>query len=433
MGGKAKIVAVAAALALVAAACADDKKGSTSDASASASEKTITIKGPETGAEADGFTAAFAPFTADTGIKIDYSGSRDFATEIRIAAASDDLPDLAVVAQPGLVKALHADIAPVPKSILDKHEDQYNPYLWSLVTVDGKVLGVPNKVDVKSLVWYSPKVFKAHDYAVPKTWDEMIALGERMKGDGIAPWCVGISSADATGWPLTDWMEDVMLRLYGPDVFDQWVAHGIPFNDPKVEQVAKVVEGIWFPDGNVLNGRSSIASTKFQQAGLPVAEGKCGMHRQGNFYSAEFKAKGGLTVGEDGDVNAFYLPTMSDEFGKVMLSGGSYVVAFNDHPNTMKALEYLASPAYANARNKANKGGFISPNKAHDPSLYGDDLDRTAAELLLASDVVRFDGSDLMPSEVGAGTFWKEGTSWVSGTEDLETFLGNVEASWPKS
>ena len=429
-----RLLAVAGLLAIVLAACAEDSdNGDDGGGSGGGETGTLKISGPETGSEADGFTEAFASFTEDTGIEVDYTGSRDFETQIRVAAEGGDLPDLAVIPQPGLVRDLADKITPVPKDVLDAHEDEFNEYLWELVTVDGDILGVPNKADVKSVVWYSPKVFKDKGYKVPETWDAMIELQNEMKADGIAPWCIGIESGDATGWPLTDWMEDIMLRLHGPDVYDQWVAHEIPFNDPKVEAAAKEVEEIWFANGNVLNGRQSIASTGFQQAGLPIAEGKCGMHRQANFYGAQFKEKGNLTFGEDGDVNVFYLPTMSDKFGKVLLSGGTYVVAFNDNENTLEALEFLASPEYANARNEAKKGGFLSPNSKHDTSLYADDLDRTLAELLVESETVRFDGSDNMPSAVGSGSFWKEGTNWVLGQGDLKTFLGNVESSWPKS
>jgi alpha-glucoside transport system substrate-binding protein len=430
-----RLLAVAALLALLLAACAENKdKASDTGGDAGADAKaTLKISGPETGAEADGFTEALETFTKDSGIKVDYSGSRDFETQVRVSAESGDLPDIGVIPQPGLVRDLAAKISPVPKSVLDAHQDQFNEYVWGLVTVDDKILGIPNKADVKSVVWYSPKTFKAKGYTVPETWDEMIALQNKMKADGIPPWCIGIESGDATGWPLTDWMEDVMLRLHGPDVYDQWVEHKIPFNDPKVQEAAKVIEDIWFPTGNVLNGRQSIASTAFLQAGLPVAEGKCGLHRQANFYGAQFKAKGDVTFGEEGDVNFFYLPTMSDKFGKVLLSGGNYIVAFNDNANTVKAMEFLASPEYADARNKTAKGGFISPNAEHDTSLYPDDIDRALAELLKASKTVRFDGSDNMPSDVGGGTFLKEGTNWVLGTTDLKTFLGNVESSWPKS
>lgn len=427
-----RLASILAILAVLTAACAEDDDGGDSSGSSEEAKTSLTIAGPETGSEADGFTEAFESFTEETGIDISYTGSRDFETQIRVSAEGGDLPDIAVIPQPGLVKDLADHITPVSDDILDAHKDQFNEYLWDLVTVDDEVLGVPNKADVKSLVWYSPKTFEDKGYEIPETWDEMLELQDEMKADGIAPWCIGIESGDATGWTLTDWFEDIMLRMHGPDVYDDWVNHEIPFDDAKVEEVAAEVEKIWFEDGNVLNGRQSIASTGFQQAGLPVADGTCGMHRQANFYAAQFK-DGGKTLGEDGDVNVFYLPTMSDDFGKVLLSGGTYVVAFNDNEATMQAMEFLASPEYADGRNEAAKGGFLSPNLEHDTSKYADDLDRTLAELLVESETVRFDGSDNMPSEVGAGTFWKEGTNWVLGTSDLDTFLSNVEKSWPSS
>lgn len=425
-----RIAAAAVAVLLLGAACAQEDDEPDAGGGGGGGDSEVTISGPETGSEADGFTEAMEAFTEESDIKVTYSGSRDFETQIRVAAEGGDLPDIAVLPQPGLARDLADKIVPVPDDILDEHKGDFNEYLFELVTVDDKVLGIPNKGDVKSLVWYSPKTFKDKGYEIPETWDELMALQNKMKTDGIAPWCIGIESGDATGWTLTDWMEDIMLRLHGPDVFDQWVAHEIPFDDPKVVEAAKIVEEIWFTEGNVLNGRQSIASTGFQQAGLPVMDGKCGMHRQANFYAAQFKEKG-ASFGEDGDVNVFYLPTMSDDFGKVMLSGGTYVVAFNDDESTMEAMKFLASPAYADARNKAGKGGFISPNKEHDTSLYADELDQTLAKLLVESDPVRFDGSDNMPSEVGAGSFWKEGTNWVLGSTKLEDFLSAVESTFP--
>ncbi|MEX2659226.1 MAG: ABC transporter substrate-binding protein, partial [Acidimicrobiales bacterium] len=294
-------------------------------------------------------------------------------------------------------------------------------------------LGVPNKGDVKSLVWYNPSVFEENDYEIPETFDELRELADTMREDGIAPWCIGIESGDATGWTLTDWFEDLMLRAHGPEVYDQWVNHEIPFNDPKVKEVGEIIEEIWFTDGNVLNGRASIASTGFAQAGIPVLDGECGLHRQANFYAANFAdAKPDIEFGPEGDVDAFYLPTMSDEFGQVTLSGGTYIVAFNDDPSTLEALEFLASADYADARIEADKGGFLSPNKSHDTSLYSSSLDQTLAEILVEADPVRFDGSDSMPSEVGAGSFWREGTDWVLGTNTLDEFLDDVEASWPE-
>jgi alpha-glucoside transport system substrate-binding protein len=437
------------ALAMVAAACGDDddegdggaattQAGGSDTTAASGggdlSGETVTILGPEVGAEADGVTEAFVPFSEATGAKVEYTGTRDAETQVRTAAEAggDALPDIFFAPQPGLVRDLAPNIVPLSDSLLATVTSDFDPYFAELVTVDGKALGVPAKGDVKSLVWYSPAMFEEKGYTVPETWDDMIALADKMKADGITPWCVGIESGEATGWTFTDWMEDIMLRMHGPEVYDQWVAHEIPFNDPKVLEVAEAVGEQWFAEGNVLGGREAIASTGFAAAGRPLLEGQCGLHRQANFYAAQFKdAKPDVTFGEDGDVNVFYLPTMSDEFGKVLLSGGVYAVAFNDEPATVAALEYIASADYANARIKADKGGFLSPNKTHDTSLYSTELDRTLAEILVTADPLRFDASDLMPGEVGAGSFWKEGTNYVSGTIDAQEFVDNVEASWP--
>jgi alpha-glucoside transport system substrate-binding protein len=262
----------------------------------------------------------------------------------------------------------------------------------------------------------------------------MLKLGDKMKADGIAPWCVGIESGDATGWPMTDWIEDVMLRLNGPDVYDKWVNHQIPFNDPQVKAAAQMVADLWFTEGNVLGGRQSIVSTGFANAGLPILDGTCGMYRMSNFYGSNFtQTKPDTKFGEDGDVNVFYLPTINDKFGKVTLTAGLYAVAFNDKPETMSAMAYLESADYADARAKVQGSGFLSPNKNIDVASYGNPLDAQLATILKNSSPVRFDGSDAMPSVVGSGSFWKEGTNWVNGTEDLDTFLNNVEASWPKS
>ncbi|MFN3216669.1 MAG: ABC transporter substrate-binding protein [Acidimicrobiales bacterium] len=390
----------------------------------------VTILGPETGEEAAGFVEAFEPFTAETGIEIQYTGSRDATTEMNLAVEGGSPPDLGVIPQPGRIQQFAADgaIVPIPQSTLDAVAGDYNPFWFELGQVGDEFYGMPNKGDVKSLVWYSPATFEANGYEIPETWDELEALSEQMKTDGIPPWCVGIGSGDATGWPFTDWMEDVMLRLHGPDVYDAWVSNELPFNAPEVAEVVEFVSDIWFEEGNVLGGRDIIAQTGFQEAGLGILDGSCGLHRQANFYAAQF-VDAGATIGEDVDV--FYLPTISDEFGQVVLGAGTHVVAFADRPEVLAVLEYIGTAQYADARIAADKGGFLSPNTAHDTSAYSAALDTTLADILVSADPFRFDASDLMPGEVGSGEWWSSGTDYVSGSIDLETFLDNVQNAWP--
>lgn len=408
----------------------DEGAAEEGDAGGDLAGTVVTILGPETGEEAAGFVEAFEPFTAATGIEIEYTGSRDATTEMNLAVEGGSPPDLGVIPQPGRILSFAAseDIVPIPQDILDNVAGDYNPFWFELGTYEGQAYGMPNKGDVKSLVWYSPATFEANGYEIPETWDELEALSEQMKEDGITPWCIGIGSGDATGWLFTDWMEDVMLRLQGPEVYDQWVSNELAFNAPEVAEVAQFVADIWFEDGNVLGGRDIIADTGFQEAGLPVLDGSCGMHRQANFYAAQF-VDAGAVIGED--VNVFYLPTISDEFGTVVLGAGTHVVAFADRPEVLAVLEYIGTAEYADARIAADKGGFLSPNTAHDTAGYSADLDRSLAEILVSADPFRFDASDLMPGEVGAGEFWRSGTDFVSGAITLEEFLDNTQDAWP--
>jgi len=288
---------------------------------------------------------------------------------------------------------------------------------------------------VKSLVWYSPSVFADKGYEVPATWDDMVALSDQMIKDGIKPWCAGIGSGDATGWPTTDWLEDVMLREVGPDVYDQWVNHEIPFDDPQVASALARVGSI-LKDPKYVNGGlgdvKSIATTEFTDGGLPVAEGKCGMHRQASFYAANWPE--GTKVAEDGDVFAFYLPTISDEFGAPVLGGGEFVAAFDDRPEVQAFQTYLSSDVWVNEKAKATPdGGWVSANKGLDVANLTSPIDQLSATILQDPEAVfRFDGSDQMPGAVGAGSFWKEMTAWITGQSDEET-LSKIEKSWPAS
>ena len=104
-------------------------------------------------------------------------------------------------------------------------------------TVDGKFYAAPLGANVKSFVWYSPQAFKDKGYEVPKTWAELLALSDKIAadnpGDEVKPWCAGIESGDATGWPATDWIEDVMLRTAGPETYDKWVNARDPVQRPR--------------------------------------------------------------------------------------------------------------------------------------------------------------------------------------------------------
>ena len=419
---------------MTASACADDdddnaSTDSGSDSGGDLEGKKVTLFGPEVEFEQQSLQDAFDSFTEDTGIEVEVNGSRSFETEVGPQVDAGNPPDIAMFPQPGKIKDFAADIVPLPEDVLTVVDENIDEGWTGFSTIDGDVLAIPAKADLKSVVWYSPAAFEEAGYEIPETFDDFLALADTMIADGKTPFCIGIGSDDATGWPMTDWIEEFVLRLQGPEVYDQWVNHEIPFDDPAIVESAQAVYDLWATDGMVFGGLQNIGATPFAEAGLPLLDGDCMMHRQGNFYGSNF-TDAGATLGADGDVNAFYLPG-SDENPKITLSGGIYAAAFADRPEVMETMKYIASPDFGNARAGNEIGGYLSPNKNVDTSLYTTELDQTFGEILAAAEPVRFDASDLMPGAVGAGTFWSAAVDIVGGTKTVDEAFADVEASWP--
>jgi alpha-glucoside transport system substrate-binding protein len=414
------------------AACAgdDDDEGADTEASddggGDLAGTSVTIFGPEVEGEAQGFLDSFASFEEETGIDVQYQGDRSFDEQIGVRVDGGDPPDIGMFAAPGKIGDFTEELVPLSDDVRATVEENFDTGWTDLVTIDDEVYGVPAKADLKSLVWYSPAAFTEAGYTVPETFEDFIALTDQIMADGRVPFCIGLGSDAATGWPFTDWMEDMMLRLKGPDVYDQWVSHEIPFSDPDVVEVGQYVYDLWSQPGFVYGGLQNVAATPFADAGLPLLDGDCMLHRQGNFYAANWPD--GTTIGEDGQVNAFYLPG-SEENPNITLSGGIYAASFSDRPEVEATMAFLASTEFADAR--APVGGFLSPNKNVDSSRYPTPIEQTFGEILADAEPVRFDASDLMPGAVGTGSFWTAAVSIVTGASTVQQAFDEVEASWP--
>jgi len=423
-----------------------DKAGGTSPGEGKAECAQLTQFGDLSGKDVTVYTSIVAPedkphidswkvFEDCTGADVKYEGSKEFETQLQVRVQSGNPPDIAYIPQPGLLQTLvgTGKVVEAPSTVSDNVDKWFGEDWRSYGSVDGKLYAAPLGANVKSFVWYSPKMFADNGWEIPTTWDDMLALSDTIAATGIKPWCAGIESGEATGWPATDWLEDVLLRSVGPDVYDQWVAHEIPFNDPKVVESLDNVGAILKNDKYVNGGIgdvSSIATTAFQDGGLPILDGKCALHRQASFYAANWPE--GTDVSENGDVFAFYLPPMGDEFGSPVLGGGEFVAAFSDAPEVQAFQTYLSSDQWANEKAKATpNGGWVSANTGLDIANLASPVDQLSGEILQNPDAVfRFDGSDMMPGAVGAGSFWKEMTNWITG-ESTQDALDNIEKSWP--
>jgi alpha-glucoside transport system substrate-binding protein len=392
--------------------------------------KTVTIFSSIRDVEADRLAAAWKCFEDKTGIKIEHEGSGTFEDDLKLRVDGGNAPDLAFIPQPGLFATLVKNGKVVPLSDLKADVEANDIGGWvDLGSVDGKFYAPPFGANIKSLVWYSPQAFKDKGYEIPTTQEELLALSQKIVDDGGTPWCVGAESGGATGWVLTDWVEDMMLRYAGPETFDKWTTHDIKFDDPAVVNAVDKAGEFLKNDKFVLNGSQSIPSTSFQEAGLPLLTGDCYMHRQASFYGNQFPE--GTTKGPDGQVNTFFFPVAKKGDPKPMLGGGEMITAFDAKPEVAFVAKYLTSADYANHR--MAEGNWLTPNTKADISLITDPLEQQFAQYLSTSDVFRFDGSDLMPGAVGSGTFWTDMVEWVTGGKSTEEALKDIDQSWPAS
>jgi alpha-glucoside transport system substrate-binding protein len=250
----------------------------------------------------------------------------------------------------------------------------------------------------------------------------------QIKKDGDSPWAIGIESGAATGWTATDWTEQMMLRTTSLANYDKWVAGQLKFDSPEVRRAIQQWSQIWFGEGNVYGGRAAVATTSFGDAPKVLFEDppKAWLHDQGNFIVSFFPD--GLVPGEDFDF--FNLPAVNSTFGAPLLVAGDIYAMFSDRPEVRAVMQYFTSAE--SLKTWVQSGGALAPQKDARLEWYTNPIDRRLGELLKNAKAVRFDGSDLMPGAVGAGSFWKEMTAYVSGTHTLDQAVKAIDASWPK-
>ena len=450
-------IAIAAASGLLVAGCSssDDSKnnatGGTSGGGGATAEgceayeayghfdgATVEVRSTIQNQEADDLVTSFEKFEECTGITVNYVGSQEFETQINVQVEGGDAPDLAIIPQPGLLNRLIATgkVVPAPQAVEDNVDKFWSESWKQYGTVDGTFYAAPLMASVKGWVWYSPSEFADNGYDVPTTWDELMDLTAKLAADHqdnaqYRPWCIGFESGDATGWPGTDWIEDLVLRQAGPDAYDKWVAGDLKFNSPEITKAfdtfGEIAKNPAYVNGG-FGGPESIVSTSFNDGGLPILDGNCSLHHQASFYEAQWPE--GTDVSDSGDVWAFITPKMNASDPDAVTGGGEFVAAFNDNPATAALQAFMSSDTWANVR--VSLGGVISANKGLDPNNASSAIGKASIEILQGEDTVfRFDASDLMPAAVGTASFWTGMNDWVTSNRDTKQTVEYIDSTWP--
>jgi alpha-glucoside transport system substrate-binding protein len=429
-----RFIVVPALFLLLAAACVAEEGEDGEEGQEGANTGRVNLLSAVEPEEADVIQAVFDELiNTDADYTAEIEASGNFEEQAQIRAEGGTL-DAIILPQPGSV-ADYIDLGAVSMEDLGVDvaalEEVYGEYLMSLGESDGEHYGIPTNVNFKSMIWYPADDFEEAGYEVPTTFDDLLALSDQIMQDGGTPWCVGYQSEGSTGWPATDWMEDIMLRTAGPEVYDQWVNHEIPFDDPAVQTAGEIFGEVMFTEGYVLGGAENTPSVAFGDAPAPMFEDPpgCWLHRQASFINAFFPEDAEAGV----DYDWFPFPAIDQEGA---LFAGELTMVFRNAPEVRDFVEAFAGqevqcamgddPASARLSARTDVGADCYANEI----LAGASTEVTEA---ISGGTGRFDASDLMPPEVGTGTFWTAMVEYMEGGPDtLPQVLEEVESSWPE-
>jgi alpha-glucoside transport system substrate-binding protein len=428
-GVKATAIIAAALLASATLTACGGSSGGGSDSN------TVTIWSSVDQPVQDGLLKSLEAKVKGDGITVDWKKVDNINQLIMTKIQAGDTPDIAFIPQPGVVKDMVGLQAIKPlDDVVDMSALQSSmiPGTLDAGTVDGKLYGLLVSASVKGLIFYPKKAWDAAGY--PTTVDSIDALNQltdQIKADGNVPWCMGIEADTATGWPATDWFEELISKYGGVDGYNSWVAHDTPFDSDLVKQAAAEFQSLLFTKGNVLGGQSAIASTNFGTAGNPMFDAKpsCWMYNQASFITGFFPKA--VVADLDNSVGVMGFPPATAGGDNPVVGGGDMATLLNDSDAAKKVMAALAATDIGDEA--AKTGNFLSPHSDFSPDLYPNSIMKGTAQVARDASAFLFDGSDQMPGEVGAGTFWKDMTAWISGQEDLDTALKNIDSSWPSS
>lgn len=370
-----------------------------------------------------------AAFKQKNGVTINVESTRDLPTVLNTRVRANNPPD--VTGSPG-TSQFHTLASQGKIVALDKFFDmsqirQNYAQTWiDYASYNGHMYAVLPKANSKGTIWYNPKQAQAVGATIPQTWNDLIALSDKIASAGKYPWSMGVASGAASGWPACDWIDQIYLSLNGPAMVDQWVAHKIPWTHPTIKQAFQYF-------GQIVNGKHYIngAPTSILAAGFTDASylpydtpPKAYLYYLGDFtvgfITAQFPS---LQAGTD--YNFFPFPTLNPTYAGSVTGGADLLFAMKDNDATRAYMEFLSTAAAQTIWVK--QGGASSVNKAVDLSVYPNDVQRNAAKQLSTANFFRASPDDQMPTAMESA-FWMGSLAYIQNPGQLDTILSTLES-----
>jgi alpha-glucoside transport system substrate-binding protein len=376
------------------------------------------------------FRAVVAPFTQQNGITVNIEGTRDLDTVLTTRIRGNNPPDIAILPNPAKMKQLASQNHLVAlDGFLDMTtvKQDYGQSWLDLGSYNSKLYAIFYKAANKATVWYSPTQFKNNNYSIPKTWDDLISLSDQIAGNGKYPWSMGVESGSASGWPATDWVSELYLSEFGPDMYDKWVAHQIPWTDASIKSTIKKFGSIVGGKHYINGAPQYVLATNFTDASyLPFkTPPDAYMYYLGDFTAGFITAQfTSLQPGTGFDFFSF--PTITPSYQGATTFGADLVAVLKKSSHTQEFVKYLAG---ADAQTIwAKRGGFTSANKSVDISVYPNQVAQKAAQGLTAATTLRYGAGDIMPSAVQQA-WWHGMLAFIQDQSQLDSILSTIEST----
>ncbi|RIK29836.1 MAG: ABC transporter substrate-binding protein [Chloroflexi bacterium] len=387
---------------------------------------TVSVLGTWGGSEQESFLAMVRPFEEATGTTIEYEGTRDLNAVLTTRVQGGNPPDLAGLPGPGQMAEFAADGHLVDLSdVLDlaTMQEDYAQSWIDLASHDGRPVGIFIKAALKGLIWYNPNQYTGP--LPPESWDELQSWAAETAAAGTTPWCIGLESGAASGWPGTDWIEDIVLRQSGPDVYDQWYQGELPWTSPEIRSAFEAFGAIVTDPQMVFGGPLTALTLNFGNGGdaLFTDPPGCYLHHQASFIT-DFFVTNFPDLQPVEDFNFFAFPDIDPQYSGAVEAAGDLFGMFNDTPQARALLNYLTTPEAQAIW--VQRGGALSPNRRVPEEAYPDPLAQQAGQILTSADIVRFDASDLMPEAMN-NAFWSAILEYVQNPGDLDRILENLD------
>jgi len=380
------------------------------------------------GNEQDSFMAMVKPWEDQSGATVEYTGTRDLQAVLATRVKGGNPPDLAGLPSPGVMDQYASQGKLVDlTSVVDMAtmKQQYSSDWLTLGQAAGKQVGIFIKADIKGLIWYDVQNFSKAGYQIPKSWADLMTLSQKIAGTGTTPWSIGLESGAASGWPAADWLQDIVLRQAGPEVYDAWYKGTQKWASPEIKQAWTTWGDIVANAKMVYGGKQYMLATNFGSAADPVFDTppKAYLHHQSSFITTNIE-KDFPKLKPVIDFNFFPFPDITTQYTGAVQGSGDLFGMFNSTPQSTSLIKWLTTPEAQSIWVK--RGGAISPNKLVSPDAYPDQISKESAQTLTGAKIVRFSADDLMPSSM-ENAMWKATLSYVGDPTSLDSILAHLD------